>query len=76
MSSEDSFDDDPAEQIAQLQEMLEDVIGSHKLRTKELHERIEELEAFVAFAASRFQSDPAFVKMANEMLAGELTKKL
>jgi len=67
--SDERFDDDPEEQIAQLQEVLEDVVASHKLQTKELHARIEELEAFVILAASTFSSDPAFVKMANEMLA-------
>jgi hypothetical protein len=71
MSSE-CFDDDPEEQIAQLQEMLEDVMASHKLQIKELNARIEELEAFVTLAASTFSSDSSFVKMANQMLAKEI----
>jgi hypothetical protein len=35
-----------------------------------LEERVRELEDFVAFSASTFASNPAFVKMANELLAG------
>jgi hypothetical protein len=72
--SKECFDDDPEEQIAQLQEVLEDVVASHKLQTKELHARIEELEAFVILAANTFSSDSSFVEKANEMLAKEFSK--
>jgi hypothetical protein len=60
----DSFDDDPAEEIAQ----LEDIVMAHNEELAQLQARVKELETFVSFAVLH-SSDPVLMKLANELLA-------